>query len=168
MTNRERGMVTLECLLVIPMFLLLIVTMVLAFGALHREAMMQEAVNETVKIVASSSVIAVALPALPSLPPEWDALLSLVPDEWIDTFVNKAQQKTMQWHALWVVPLVYAHIDEPKQRIDRAQIQLEQIVLPIGTERFFGIRATYTWHIPIFQRPLVIRVAAMERCWVGI
>ena len=156
--NKQKGIVTLEALLVVPLWIACGLAAAIGMGALYKEALLQEAVRETVKVVAAASAIT---HALPTLPPEWVSLYQIVPRA---SVLRTVQSPAL--HAGWITPLLRTFVDDPTW-LKADDIRIERVALPIDDDRMFGIVVALTWHVPILRRDIVVRASAIERCWCG-
>lgn len=153
----SKGIVTLEALLVVPVWIVFGLTAAVCTGALYKEAMLQEAVREMVKVVAAASAVT---RAFPSLPPEWQTFV--IPHEAMLRTVQSPQL-----HAQWITPFLHTFVDDASV-LEKRHMRIERVALPVDDARWFGVVVSYTWHVPILGRAIVLRASAIERCWYGI
>jgi hypothetical protein len=152
----SKGVATLEALLVVPVWIVFGLAAAVCAGALYKEAMLQEAVREMVKVVAAASAVTRAFPTLPT---QWQTFV-------IPTDAVLRTVQSPQLHEKWMVPFLYTFVDDVAV-LDKRHIRIERVALPVDDARWFGAVVSYTWHIPILGRSIVVRASAIERCWYG-
>jgi hypothetical protein len=178
--NNNRGVISLEATLIIPLFLALVIGLLLLIRIAFVQITLQNTADEVVK-----QFSAIVYPLEPSIEQavstreEWvHALLSLVPDSikpTIEQFIND------QWNHKLTEPTlnrlfkpVYWHYLNSNYRhtlIQYDQLHIERVAIPAvnNQDGLFGIEVRYEFRIslPFYQKTIVLRKRAYERAWLG-
>lgn len=190
--TEERGSVTVEAAITLPLLLGFCTLLAWLLLLARTEAALQEAVNEAVKTTAAHAypldVLTIAYRNHP-LVEEWERR--------VNAFLPKSIQIMLQerltassspsggaglgiwsdspFHNRWAVPFLMEFVDENWRGtplLKQEQLSVSRVLIPTFTSEqtsYFGIAAEYrmTLPVPFFQKEIVLKAAAVERCWVG-
>jgi hypothetical protein len=179
--NNNRGVITLEATLIIPLFLTLVIGLLLLIRIAFVQITLQNAADEVVKqFSALAYPLEPAIEQAVSTKDGWvHSLLELVPltmkptieqfinDQWNDKLTQPTMNlmfKPVYWH--------YLNSNYKQTFIRYDQLHIERVSFPgvNNTDGWFGIEVRYEFAIslPFYQKTIVLRKRAYERAWLGI
>jgi len=185
----EKGSVTLEAAVALPLLLVFGFALSLALLAARTEAALREAVDEAVQTTAAHMYpVGLLTNAYKKLPFVEDMESTL--DRYLPYSIKVMLQEkvslpsrvggTGTWneadvHRRWAEPFVMSFVDRNgagKPLLDRERLVVTAVQLPTFVAEdvsYFGIAAEYrlTLPIPFAPRDIVFTAVALERCWVG-
>jgi hypothetical protein len=178
--NNNRGVITLEATLIIPLFLTLVIGLLLLIRIAFVQITLQNAADEVVKqFSAFAYPLKPAIEQAVSTKEEWvHTLLEFVPHSMkptIEQFINdqwndKLTQPTMN---RMFKPVYWHYLNSNYQHtiIRYDQLHIEHVSLPAvnNQDGWFGIEVRYDFRIslPFYQKTIVFRKRAYERAWLG-
>lgn len=190
--TEEKGSITVEAAIILPLVLGCCALLAWLLLLARTEAALQEAVNEAVKTTAAHAypldVLAVTYRHHP-LVQEWEKRINaflpksiqiMLQEQWPASLSPRSGEGLGVWsessiHDRWATPYLMEFVDrnwrgEPLLKQDR--LKVSRVLLPTFTSEstsYFGMVAEYrmTLPVPFFQREIVLKAAAVERCWVG-
>ncbi|MCI3922413.1 hypothetical protein MO973_19460 [Paenibacillus sp. TRM 82003] len=190
--GEERGSVSIEAAVTLPLFLAACVSLVWLLQLARIEATLQEAVDEAVKSTAAHAYpldLVVHSYRSTNLVQEWEQRLERFLPYAVKSMLQNRLQREMplggdavsrSWseaslHQAWAVPLVMQFADRDRQEepyLRKERLTIRSVVVPTfmsDETSYFGISAEYRIKLPIpfVSREVVLTAASIERCWVG-
>lgn len=178
--NNDRGVISLEAVMVIPFFLTLIVGLLFLIRIAFVQIALQNATDETVKQMA-----VIMYPLEPSI-----QQVVTRKEEWFNTFLSWAPDPMKENIEVLLTDQLNDSISEPMMRqlfkpiywhymdlsykdslIRYDQLNIDRVVIPFinNDDSMFGIEVSYSFRItlPFYQSTIMIRKRAYERVWFG-
>ena len=178
--NNDRGVISLEAVMVIPFFLTLIVGLLFLIRIAFVQIALQNATDEAVKQLA-----VLMYPLEPSI-----QQAATKKEEWFSSFLSWAPAPMKDTIEIVLTDQLNDTISKPVLRqlfkpiywhyMDRSykdslirydQLNIERVVIPFinNDESMLGIEVSYQFRItlPFYQRTIMIHKRAYERVWFG-
>lgn len=179
--NNNRGVITLEATLVIPLFLTLIIGLLILIRLAFVQIALQNATDETVKQLAATLYpLESSITKTVSTKDDWfNALLSWVPDSIkpaVDQILNNQLDDSLTQPVMKTLfkPVYWHYMNEQAKNsfIHYDQLHIDRVSIPFlnDKEGMFGLEVRYEFHLtlPYYQKTILIRKRAYERVWFGI
>ncbi len=178
--KNDRGVISLEAVLVIPFFLTLIVGLLLLIRIALVQIALQNATDEAVKQMA-----VIMYPLEPAIQQavtkkeEWvNSLLSWTPDpmkEMVEALLNDELSDSISQPILreLIKPIYWHYMDRSYKEglIRYDQLHIERVVIPFlnHEDNMLGIEVSYNFRLtlPFYQKIIKIHKRAYERVWFG-